>query len=273
MKIHIRINDENIGPIDLKDIANYAITKETPVWTEGLTKWTTAGEFEPLNNYFKITPPEFEFQPPKPERPTSTNPIKSGHNRILLSIVAVVIIGFIAIIIVNQRTPDPNYQSYDNSKDEIADEVTANNNNDEPVIPSNETTPEFIDPITARNIEIRNNWKDYIKISRSAYNYSELGGISNLAIIISNTTPYTINGVGVRVKILTVNGYNHKTEFLYFEDIKPNSQQQQYVPPTTRGVKVEYEIASAWSKGLKFSWDESDHVGNGSLDDPWKHNY
>jgi len=126
--------------------------------------------------------------------------------------------------------------------------------------------------ITQRNISIRNDWESYIIASRSGFKYSDLGGISDLSIIVTNKTEYVIDRVYVAVDIITVNGYKHKTEYLFFQNIKPYSRQQLEVPPTTRGTSVEYRITNVYSNSLNFKWDESDHTGNGSLDDPWKTN-
>ena len=126
--------------------------------------------------------------------------------------------------------------------------------------------------ITERNMSIRNNWESYIIASRSGFKYSDLGGISDLSIIITNKTEYVIDRVYVAVDIITVNGYKHKTEYLFFQNIKPHSRQQLQVPPTTRGTSVEYRITNVYSNSLNFKWDEGDHTGNGSLNDPWKTN-
>jgi hypothetical protein len=128
------------------------------------------------------------------------------------------------------------------------------------------------DAVTKRNIFLRNNWKTYITASRSRFNYSELGGISNLSIIVTNNTEYPIDNLAVKVTIKTVNNYIYKTEYLNFENIKANSRSEQYVMPTERGRYVDYKIISVYSDQLNFMWNEGDNIGNGSLDDPWKSN-
>jgi hypothetical protein len=126
--------------------------------------------------------------------------------------------------------------------------------------------------VTQRNMDIRNNWEDYILVTRSSFNYSELGGISNLSMIVTNKTEYVLDRVYVDVDIKTVNGYTYKTEHLMFENIKPYSRMEQYVKPTDRGKTVEYRITNVYSDELNFKWDEGDNTGNGSLNDPWKTN-
>ncbi len=143
-------------------------------------------------------------------------------------------------------------------------------------IPAAEEAPNShsyqLDAVTERNIFLRNNWTSHITASRSSYNYSELGGISDLSIIITNNTEYLIDNLTVKVTIKTVNNYIYKTEYLYFENIKANSRSEQYVMPTDRGRYVDYEIISVYSDRLNFRWEDGDNTGNGSLDDPWKFN-
>lgn len=60
---------EQQGPIKLEDLKLKKITKNTPVWHEGLPEWTTAGEIYELKEIFKVVPPplktkENKIQPP-----------------------------------------------------------------------------------------------------------------------------------------------------------------------------------------------------------------
>jgi len=44
---------EQIGPLRLDELKLKKITKDSPVWYEGLSEWTTAGELEELKTLFK----------------------------------------------------------------------------------------------------------------------------------------------------------------------------------------------------------------------------
>ncbi len=57
------------GPFDLEQLKSKILSKETPVWYEGLTAWMMAGNVDELKEYFapKPTPP-----PPLP-RPIQKN--------------------------------------------------------------------------------------------------------------------------------------------------------------------------------------------------------
>jgi hypothetical protein len=49
------------GPFDLEELKSKILSKETPVWYEGLTAWIMAGNIDELKEYFaiKTTPPPF----------------------------------------------------------------------------------------------------------------------------------------------------------------------------------------------------------------------
>jgi len=48
--IHNGQNEE--GPFDLEQLKLQPLKKETPIWYEGLDKWTTAGEIEEIKILF-----------------------------------------------------------------------------------------------------------------------------------------------------------------------------------------------------------------------------
>ena len=49
------------GPFDLEELKSKILSKETPVWYEGLTDWIMAGNIDELKEYFtiKTIPPPF----------------------------------------------------------------------------------------------------------------------------------------------------------------------------------------------------------------------
>jgi len=55
------IHDDQIekGPFDFEHLKSQSLSKETPVWYEGLEDWTMAGNLDELKEYFirKATPP------------------------------------------------------------------------------------------------------------------------------------------------------------------------------------------------------------------------
>ena len=68
------------GPFDLEQLKREKLVKDTPIWYEGLEKWTTAGEVEELKVLFITTPT------PPPLKPTviptlkTSAPLTSANN-------------------------------------------------------------------------------------------------------------------------------------------------------------------------------------------------
>jgi hypothetical protein len=48
---------ESSGPFDINELKVKKITKNTPVWFEGMENWSTAGKIEELSNLFEVIPP------------------------------------------------------------------------------------------------------------------------------------------------------------------------------------------------------------------------
>ena len=50
------------GPFDLEQLKAQSLTKDTPIWYEGLEQWTTAGNVEQLKELFssRTTPPTLQ---------------------------------------------------------------------------------------------------------------------------------------------------------------------------------------------------------------------
>lgn len=80
---YIHNGTEQLGPFDLEQLKSQQITKDTPVWYEGLENWTTVEKIEELRELLKpSTPPP--FHPPKvvtpppiaqPQEKTDSKPV------------------------------------------------------------------------------------------------------------------------------------------------------------------------------------------------------
>lgn len=55
-KYFLHNGTDNIGPFDLEELKKEKITKETPIWYEGIEDWTTAGEVKELEVILFSTP-------------------------------------------------------------------------------------------------------------------------------------------------------------------------------------------------------------------------
>ena len=97
-------NSKQIESLSKDDLKNRNITKETPIWREGLTDWTTAGELPELSDLFIATPPPFndrkQQMPPPRKEFVNTNaiPEKKKNKRLILWIVIGLVIVFVILV-------------------------------------------------------------------------------------------------------------------------------------------------------------------------------
>lgn len=52
MKYYIILNDVQLGPLDIAELAKLPVTATTPVWTEGMADWMPAGRVPELAHLF-----------------------------------------------------------------------------------------------------------------------------------------------------------------------------------------------------------------------------
>ena len=74
-KYFLHNGTEQQGPFDIDNLKVKNIKKDTPIWFEGLSEWTTAGKIAELNDLFtNATPPPFNASsstPPPPKEPSN----------------------------------------------------------------------------------------------------------------------------------------------------------------------------------------------------------
>ncbi|CAM3545510.1 DUF4339 domain-containing protein [Flavobacterium gelidilacus] len=93
-KYFLHNGSENIGPFDIEELKEKKITKDTPVWYEGLEDWKDASEIEELKSILLVTPPPLT----KKEAPQSfsetkvSEPKKKNYFMKALKIIAIVLV-------------------------------------------------------------------------------------------------------------------------------------------------------------------------------------
>jgi hypothetical protein len=106
-KYYLHNGTDQQGPFDIEDLKAKNITKETSIWYEGLSEWTTAEEIDDLKDLFKTsTPPPFVAKtttPPPIQKPpiqqTTSVPqptkkkSKVGRNILIVIILLVLVVG------------------------------------------------------------------------------------------------------------------------------------------------------------------------------------
>lgn len=109
-KYFIHNGEQQDGPFDIEELQSRKILKDTPIWYEGLTEWTTADKIDELNDLFKTTiPPPFETKntsPPinkaNPEQAGKqiSSKKKSKSRRKIISLVLGGLIGIVLVIVI-----------------------------------------------------------------------------------------------------------------------------------------------------------------------------
>ena len=66
-KYYLHNESDQQGPFDIEELKIKKISKDTPIWYEGISEWTTAGKVDELKDLFNvIVPPPFEAKTPTP---------------------------------------------------------------------------------------------------------------------------------------------------------------------------------------------------------------
>jgi hypothetical protein len=284
---YIRLGDKTVGPIGEESLLSYNLVHGTPIWFKGLDNWTTVGEIPELVHLITIQPPPFVESPPSSppvnnpgaaqiderassglDRPEAHAPTSNG--KLYFFLAALLIVVLIIVFAATNRKPGAGTSGLSASGQ--TGSSGQNVEQDGQVVASEQQDEEKarIAALTAKNMEYRNNWTKYIQASRSGYSINGLGGISGLTIYITNETEYKLDYVSVFVDYITVNGYRHKREYVYFYDVKPHTRQSMPAPSTERGSSVEYSIGEIYAPSFKFCFDHFNEIGNGSIKDPWK---
>lgn len=105
-KFFLHNGTEQLGPFDIEDLKTKNISKETPIWYEGLAEWTTAEKVEDLRTLFLSTPPPFEttkVTPPpihKKQEQTTSKLTKKRKNTLGTILQSIGIIGAVVLVII-----------------------------------------------------------------------------------------------------------------------------------------------------------------------------
>lgn len=69
MKYYIILNDVQLGPLDMAELAKLPVTAMTPVWTEGMADWMPAGRVPELAHLFNTSARQESSMPPPRQAP------------------------------------------------------------------------------------------------------------------------------------------------------------------------------------------------------------
>lgn len=282
------------GPLDLEQLKLESLKKETPIWFDGLENWTTVGEVNELKDLFKATPPPLKkvepiiSTPPKIETNQAysntqniVEPLKQKSNVLLYSILGFILLGGIISWLIYQnknlekKTDDQQTEKV--KQDSIINDVKTDiaKKKEEDIEKENQKLIEEQNKqaekdrvngvITEKYMGYRNNWRNYIAATANGYSYSEMGGISDLAVIVYNQTDKNIDEIQVKVYYIKNNGGVFKTEFVSVTNVAPNSEKSVSAPSSERGTSVKMEVESISAKSFHFCYP-SGMEGNQNFD-------
>lgn len=259
MNYYIFFQEKRLGPYTIENLIALKLPAFTPVWTDGMTEWSTLGELNlEGNSYF------FDDSTPNnnDQRHTNNAPIESANTKkktysfslriaVILSVCLLLIFGIVYLINANQNSNEVN------TIDSLAADspLVLAEPNESPTRNPEASDPPPKDVVTKdESLYYRENWPDFISSSNNAYLYSELGGISNLEISLNNNTPYLLDEVIVIVDYIKANGSVFKTETLYFTNVEPNSISSLSAPDSPRGTSVNHYVIGVQSTGMKLHY-------------------
>jgi hypothetical protein len=226
-KFYLHNGAEQQGPFDIEELKTMNITKDTLVWHEGISDWTEAEKITDLKELLKTTPPPLKkikqtLPPPIVKSPVHEQIIadedvkkKNSVNKNVLIVTSIIVVVIIGFFVMNQAQRVSQSQNQEDNK-----------------------------------LRIKNNIRSYVTVSRSGFTYSNLGGISNLSIIVSNSCGYMLDNVRVKVSYIKADGEVWKNEDVDFTYLSPYTQQTLKAPDSERGTTVQYEILSIKSTAL-----------------------
>lgn len=265
--IHNGISE--VGPFDFEQLKTMQLKNETPIWYEGLHNWTTANNIEELKPILNsiVSPPKFEnfaqqnsnINPPMFSKPVYENnqnfaPKKRKTLRNILIGIGVLAVLFFGLAIYASTNSEP---TYDNNGEFISSES----------VDSQDAEKDRINAVlTEKNRNYRNNIEQYVGASTNQYSYNELGGISNLDIIVTNNTEYLLDEVNVAVEYIKDSGGIYKTEIVTIYNIPAKQDKSASAPESDRGTSVNAKVQSISSKKLHMCYDNSFAPKAGEID-------
>lgn len=271
------------GPLDIEQLKLESIKFDTPIWYEGLENWTTAGEVEELKSLFipKSTPPplnksiaipSIQNLPPEFVKPTNKKSLKIP----LILAGGITVIGIIGWLVYQNKsqadTLDVVKQQVSQQDQQITQQQQEQDRQQheqqekqQQEVQLQQAKDSINGVITEKYMGYRNNWRSYILATHGAYNYSELGGISNLSVIVYNQTDKSIDEVQVKIDYIKANGGVYKSETVSLSNIGPNGSKTVSAPSSDRGTSVRMEIQSISAKSFHFCYPDG-MGGNRDLD-------
>ncbi len=283
--IHNGQNQE--GPFDLEHLKKRTLKKETPIWYEGIEKWTTVGEIEELKNLISspLPPPLFPNKEtsknfhdtsysPSPTYTPSTSTSSPSYDELFptkkksallpfLITGGVLVIGIISWLAYQNSQ---NSSTIDSLQEKVSTQETVYQTQQSQIAEKEAERQRVNTANTLKNMNYRNNWDKYIKVTNSEPTIDfTFGGISEFNVYVSNEMEYTIDQVDVLVQYIRKNGEIWQSSVVHLQNVSPNSIESGIAPKSINGIKVICSIEKVISDKLNFCFP----TNSGVQEDPF----
>ena len=218
-KYYLHNGQESSGPFDKEELRVQKINKDTLVWSEDWNEWKKAGEIDELKIILlSIPPPKHNLKSPQI--------VSKKFNFIKYVVIAISLLAFLT----------------------IAGKVISeyNSNPDNPDLESD-----------TLKMQTRNNITNLIQVTTNQFSVDGFGGISNLEVIVTNNTDYTIDQITVAIDYIKQNDGIYKTEYLTFNNIPPNQNKSLAAPDSNRGLSVKLTKTAITASELNLCYDSN----------------
>jgi len=248
------------GPVDITEFSKNKYYKSTLIWYEGLKGWVNIAECKDLKHLIgTMATPSIDgdiqhalpnITPPLTLLVANTN--KGLKRSLLIAALLLLLLGILSFYNFNLKP------------------ATAGNTENASIVLPNaiDTLPQDTakqrklkhDAMIAKQAEIKTyriNWSKFVIPTTNAYSANELGGISDLKILLKNNCPYKIDHAQVQVNYLKANGTVYHTERLDFDNLDAKSSKEVFAPNSDRGVKISCSVIVIKSTALNLCCDKT----------------
>lgn len=249
------------GPVDIEEFSKNRYYKSTLIWYEGLSGWINIADCQELKHLIgTMSTPSIDTGL-QHSLPNATPPLTqqkqdkvNGIKRYL------VIASALVLLLVLLTVYYFNTKSMDAATTEPSNGMVMSTPNDSTPMDTAKLRQAKAETAIALNAEIKTyrlNWSKFIIATTNDYSANELGGISDLKIILKNNCPFKIDHAQVQVNYLKANGTVYHTERLDFDNLDAKTSKELFAPNSDRGVTVACSILVVKSADLNLCYDKT----------------
>lgn len=276
-KYYLHDSQNQLGPFDIDELKIRNIKADTPVWFDSLPNWTPAGNIEELKFLFISVPPPFKTATPPPIPQTTTeeknllkNRSKSIRYKIYLFFIGGVLIFVLAFFYYKSKSSLQQNHELSSQlsivQQQLQDKADEQNKQEQ-------EKQQRLAAATARNMEYRNNWYNYISVDISSFKALTFGGFDDIIIKAKNDSEFPIDIIVAEVTYFKENGDIYKTEEVSITDIAAKDFLFLNAPGSSRGTRLAIDIVKITARKFNFCYDRNLMLGkydDRNPKDPWK---